>query len=619
MRIDLKYLHISFFLFAGIFLSGCVTITSSDSDVVTEMGKWQVIGGFSVKSSVDDNLKSIKITADDKVLKDIRIRLKGSTYSYVLPDNLSLQLTAGVQEDLEVMAEVVPRDACTTSYTISEFKLLNQSAKKTLRYNVTVREFVENLKVTPVPGPQKAIRGPGKTIGKLILESDKLERLTSLKMNVPDGIFENIRTRESGTSIWGSLDYVYVQLDPGKPVELNIIADVIKETEGTVSFTLSDFKFDNVQYTGTLDFDVFVYAATNLFGPAVKVSEMNYPYISDVALGDFNGDGLNDIAAISSKDNSPVYMFFQGPDHKISGMSTLALDQPAYSLVADDFTGDNLSDLLISQSYYTNTLDLYRQLNPVTIPPFSKTNISSGYGIEGLTLSDINKDGLGDVVGYSSDPLIGFYYELMYQSPSGCLSTPVRFKPPYGGFRFALGDVNGDGLPDIVTIAFNKTPIIEVSKGTPSGFAFDYTIPLAGFGPEGIAVGDVNGDGLEDVVLTYNWNVPDSRILILLQGQDHKLVPQEPIESFDLPRNPVIVDINGDGKKDIVIAHGSYIGVYLQGENGTLLPEQIFWVDYIQIDDYHRSIVVGDVNGDGKPDVVIGGIEGVFVLYNYQN
>ncbi|HWZ82408.1 MAG TPA: FG-GAP-like repeat-containing protein [Terriglobales bacterium] len=190
--------------------------------------------------------------------------------------------------------------------------------------------------------------------------------------------------------------------------------------------------------------------------------------------------------------------------------------------------------------------------------------------------------------------------------------TRPYFQPPvnYSGggntVSATVADVNGDGKLDI--IAGNNSPsLVAVLLGNGDGtFQPPMTYPSGGIYGGSVAAGDVNGDGKLDVVVA-NFCADDacttSAIGVLLGNGDGTFQPALTFDGGPSPQSVVIADVNRDGKPDVLAIDGSNLAVLLGNGNGKFQPVVIYGSD---INSTINSIVVRDINGDGKPDVVMG-------------
>lgn len=122
-----------------------------------------------------------------------------------------------------------------------------------------------------------------------------------------------------------------------------------------------------------------------------------------------------------------------------------------------------------------------------------------------------------------------------------------------------------------------------------------------------MAVGDVTGDGRADVIANVGGNSPDSRVHVLGQSSGQLAAPVTyPVYDLPAPGPMALADIDGDGRLDLVIPHVGFgrLGVMLQRSDGRLGADQLFGIPDASNYDV-RGLAVGDVNGDGRPDVVI--------------
>jgi hypothetical protein len=234
-----------------------------------------------------------------------------------------------------------------------------------------------------------------------------------------------------------------------------------------------------------------------------------------------------------------------------------------------------------------------------------------------LATADLNGDGLPDVVSASFDDgaLAVFFNNV--QAP-GTFDSPLVLPSP-GASQVAIADMNGDGLPDLISADYNVSLFLQTSPAT-----FASPIALYSGGANWVAVGDLNDDGIPDIALTDNVGVK----LLMHTGAAGTTTYAAPVAVFTATANAdviganliAIADVDGDGLKDLVITDPGPAGgaaptvsVLLQDKAhpGQFLPA----VSYATAPgSLAQDIVVADVNGDGRPDIVIGGTQAVSVL-----
>ncbi len=228
--------------------------------------------------------------------------------------------------------------------------------------------------------------------------------------------------------------------------------------------------------------------------------------------------------------------------------------------------------------------------------------------------------------------LFGFYASV-HISGLGCspIFQPVQSYPSGGWTALAnvLADVNGDNILDLVVI--NQCPasdtcaaggVVGVLLGKNDGtFQPVKTYPSGGYlyastAGAVLAVADVNGDGIPDVLVANACSTGDTCtaggvIGVLLGIGDGTFKPAQTYASGGVIPNAIAVqDVNGDGKPDLLVANycgtlsgcNGILGVLLGVGDGTFKPVQT----YLTGGSAAISIAVGDVNHDGHPDVIVG-------------
>jgi len=171
----------------------------------------------------------------------------------------------------------------------------------------------------------------------------------------------------------------------------------------------------------------------------------------------------------------------------------------SYGLVADNFKGNGLpsivqtSTVISGHSPYPGNLKAYLAIaaGAFAAPVLTADGDNPLY----LAAADLNGDGLPDIVSASfEDGALAVSFNNL-QSP-GSFNPPLVLSSP-GASQVALGDMNGDGLPDLVSADYNVSLFLQTSPGT-----FAAPIALYSGGANWVAVGDLNGDGIPDIALT---------------------------------------------------------------------------------------------------------------------
>jgi len=179
-----------------------------------------------------------------------------------------------------------------------------------------------------------------------------------------------------------------------------------------------------------------------------------------------------------------------------------------------------------------------------------------------------------------------------------------------GGVRAALGDVTGDGVRDVVIApGTGGAPRLRVIDGATGNTLADFLVYEDSFrGGLYVATGDVNGDGRDDIITgTGNGGAPRVRVL------DGATLGRTVIRDFfayeDSFRGGVIVsagDVDGDGRDDVITGTGVGGGPRVITFAGT--DNHVVQNFFAYEDSFRGGVLVaaGDVNGDGRDDVITG-------------
>jgi hypothetical protein len=256
---------------------------------------------------------------------------------------------------------------------------------------------------------------------------------------------------------------------------------------------------------------------------------------------------------------------------------------------------------------------------------------SGGFYATSVAVADVNGDGKLDVLAanskcpYKDCPAGLGSVGVLLGNGDGTLQAAVTYDSGGGGnVSTAVADVNGDGKPDLVVA--NQCATDNCARGS-VGILLgngDGTFQAAKAYDSGassalsVAVADVNGDGKPDLVVV-NWggeNSGNGTVGVLLGNGDGTFQPAVTYDSGGYyPSSVAVADVNGDGKPDVVVANScgaqceypgsTTVGVLLGNGDGTLQATTVYGSGGYYGGFIVESIAIADVNGDRKPDLLV--------------
>ncbi|HXM43295.1 MAG TPA: VCBS repeat-containing protein [Bryobacteraceae bacterium] len=324
------------------------------------------------------------------------------------------------------------------------------------------------------------------------------------------------------------------------------------------------------------------------FQPAVFYQAGTDEFLGNAVYGDFNGDGVPDIAVSGE---SGIWLFTGKGDGAFNPGVLTPMSGPAGGQAgAADFNGDGNLDLVVTTQ--TGFAILLGNGDGTFQPPQAHTTTPLA-GVW-LTVGDVNLDGHPDIVlcAYSEPTDVPNYVLVYLGNGSGGFSAPSKAQmSPVE--KVAIGDVNGDNIPDLIG-GFGY-----VALGNGNG---TFRKPVQYFLPSGISLSsavpaDLRNAGLTDLV----FQDPDGSVSVLLNRGKGTFEDGEWTAIQGASGCGVSADFNGDGNPDYAVNTTAGISIFL----GTGKASQPFQPGATIAVSGTGCLVTGDLNGDGIPDLLV--------------
>ena len=286
------------------------------------------------------------------------------------------------------------------------------------------------------------------------------------------------------------------------------------------------------------------------------------PLPNDIAIGDLNKDGNMDLAFANHDQKYITVLLGKGngrftpSPHSPFPVNVLP---HTHGVAIGDFNGDNRLDLVTDNWGNNEVVVFFGDSSNL----FKKQGLFFKVGkmpYQRIRVADVNGDGKDDII---TTNLEGDNASILLSDGKGNFNEPQGSPFPCGDspLGIAIGDVNADGKPDFAIInspastggGTGKNGLtVLLGDGTGKFTTMNGSPFEAGKIPNRVAIGDINGDGVNDIVISDNGS---DKIYVYLMSKDNIVSSHYTITVGNHPKGIAIADLNGDGKADIIVCN----------------------------------------------------------------
>jgi hypothetical protein len=347
----------------------------------------------------------------------------------------------------------------------------------------------------------------------------------------------------------------------------------------TTVFALGDFDRDgnvDIVFSDANGLSVARGHGDGWFAPTVVADSA--AQATSLVVGDWNEDGWPDLAG----GYGPLHVYQNTGGGSFFGLATYS-NLSVQALVTADFNGDKHADIAVVNSASAGTVTVLPGVGDGTFG--MPQSYAVGMSPLSITASDLDHDGRMDLIvsNYGDSSLT-----ILLNKAAG-MQTSTIFPPGANMIRGAVAaDVNADGHVDLTV---GEVTLLGKGDGTfqpARGLLPQYSLALA--------AADTNGDGAADVLVSPNGI---AGVQVFLGNTTGGMFAPGPVFVSGFQASVgAMADVNGDGWQDVLVAEygAPTIAIALGTAGGFREP-----VTYA---DGEPSVGVGDLNGDGKLDLV---------------
>jgi hypothetical protein len=349
------------------------------------------------------------------------------------------------------------------------------------------------------------------------------------------------------------------------------------------------------------------------FEPAVHYFS---PSPWSVATGDFNGDGVPDLA-VANVGSDDISVFLGNGDGRFRGTGRFAAGNSPWSVAVGDFNGDGLPDLAVANHMYSGNVSVLLGNGDGTFQ--APQTFAVGSYPTSVAIGKFRGVGMPDDLAVANSN--SGNVSVLLGNGDGSFQAAQYFAADVQPWSVAVGDFNSDGTLDLA-VANGGSNDVSVLLGIGDGSflaAVNYDVGPDSIFPS-VAVGDFNGDDVQDLVVASGFY---GKVSVMLGAGDGSFQEAQYFAAGVQPWSVVVGDFNGDRLQDVAVANLGYCG------EGSCVDSSVSVLLGIGDGSFQapvsfdaggglRSVATADFNRDGLPDLAVADSDpiGLSVLIN---